>query len=113
MQAERSGSERYAEYFNTVEINSTHHKHQMEHTFQRWATSVPDDFHFTVKMHWDITHVQRLTQVGPIEAFLEEVRGLYRRLGPVPVELPPELAWMDAPGEELEAVCEKYHGPPS
>lgn len=76
MQAERYGSEHFAEYFNAVEINSTHYKRHMEHTFQRWATSVPDDFRFTVKMHRDITHIQRSTQVGPIQAFLKEVRGL-------------------------------------
>lgn len=112
LSARRDGSalERYAEHLNAVEINSTHYKHHMERTFQRWAASVPRDFRFAVKMHRDITHGQRLTQVGPVQEFLKEVIALGDRLGPVLVQLPPSLAWSDTCGDVLEAMREVYDG---
>lgn len=106
-----SALERYAEHFNGVEINSTHYKRHMERTLHRWAACVPSDFRFTVKMHRDITHVQRLTQVGPIQEFLKEVSALGDRLGPVLIQLPPKLEWTDAHGDVLEAIREVYNGP--
>ena len=109
--AEASALERYAEHFNGVELNSTHYKHHMDRTFQRWAASVPKDFRFAVKMHRDITHIQRLTQVGPMQAFLEEVSALGEKLGPVLVQLPPKLAWIEECGDVLEAVRGVYKGP--
>src|SRR6188768_3382103 len=95
VRSEGSGLARYAEHFNAVEINSTHYKYHMERTFHRWSASVPVDFRFAVKMHRDITHVQRLTRVGPAQAFLNEVQALGDRLGPVLVQLPPSLVCSD------------------
>ena len=61
-------------------------------------------------MHRDITHVQRLSQVGPIQEFLNEVSALGDRLGPVLVQLPPRLSWSDAHGDVIEAMREVYAG---
>lgn len=108
---EGSTLERYAEHFNAVEVNSTHYKHHMQRTFQRWAASVPTDFRFAVKMHRDVTHVERLTRIGPVQEFLQEVSALGDRLGPVLVQLPPKLAWSDVHGDVLEAMREVYDGP--
>lgn len=107
---EGSVLEAYAAHFNGVEVNSTHYKHHMERTYLRWAASVPKSFRFGVKMHRDITHVQRLTQVGPIQEFLCEVSALGDKLGPVLIQLPPKLSWSEAHGDVLEAVREVYGG---
>jgi uncharacterized protein YecE (DUF72 family) len=106
-----SALQRYAEHFNAVEVNSTHYTCHKEATFHRWAASVPADFRFAVKMHRDITHIQRLTKVGPIQEFLQEVSALGDRLGALLVQLPPKLAWSEAHGDVLEAVREVYTGP--
>ena len=108
---EGSTLKRYAERFTAVEINRTYYKHHMERTFLRWAASVHDDFRFAVKLHRDITHIRRFTQMGPIQAFLKEVSALRDRPGPVLVQLPPKLAWSEASDDVLEAMREVYNGP--
>ncbi len=102
--------ERYAELFNSVEINSTHYRHHMERTYIRWSASVPAAFRFAVKMHRDITHVQRLTRVRPMQEFMNEVQALGDRLGPVLVQLPPSLPWSETCDEVLQAMREVYSG---
>lgn len=111
MEVDSSGLQRYSTLFSAVEINSTHYKHHMERTFQRWADSVPGAFRFAVKMHRSITHEQRLTQVSPAQAFLQEVSVLGDRLGPVLIQLPPSLAFASAHADVLFALREVFSGP--
>jgi uncharacterized protein YecE (DUF72 family) len=55
----------YASLFNTLEVNSSFYKVPLSKTFAKWATEVPDDFRFTVKLWKGITHAKEL-------AYLEE-----------------------------------------
>ncbi|KQV38049.1 MULTISPECIES: DUF72 domain-containing protein [unclassified Rhizobium] len=87
-----SGLSRYATVFNGAEINSTFYRHYQRKTFERWASVVPDDFRFAVKLPREITHEQRLRSIGPLfNAFLGDVSGLGDRLGPLLCQLPPSL----------------------
>src|SRR4051812_3704858 len=52
--------ERYASLFNAVEINSCFYRPHRLATYERWATSVPEYFRFSVKLPKVITHQARL-----------------------------------------------------
>jgi len=85
---------RYAQVFPAVEINSTFYRPHRATTFARWAACVPRAFRFSVKVPRTITHDQRLAHSAPLlEAFLEEVAPLGKRLGCLLVQLPPSLAF--------------------
>jgi len=88
---------RYATQFNAVEINSCFYRPHRRATYERWATTVPDDFRFAVKLPKVITHGSRFVDiVAPLERFLGEVTGLGDKLGPVLVQLPPSFAFDEA-----------------
>jgi uncharacterized protein YecE (DUF72 family) len=96
--------ERYAARLNAVEINSTFYRPHRPQTFQRWAAATPEDFRFAVKAPKTITHERRLTDCESlVQAFLDQVRLLGDRLGPILVQLPPSLAF--DPG-----VAERFFG---
>jgi uncharacterized protein YecE (DUF72 family) len=65
----------YARQFDTVELNTTGYRLPAEEQFHRWREQVPDGFTFAVKMP-----LRRLDRVG---TFVERVRALGDRLGPI------------------------------
>jgi uncharacterized protein YecE (DUF72 family) len=67
----------YAGRFDTVELNTTGYRLPSEDQFARWAAQTPAGFTFAVKMP-----VTRLDRVG---TFVENIRGLGDRLGPIRV----------------------------
>ncbi len=67
----------YAQRFDTVELNATGYRLPSEDQFARWADAVPDGFRFSVKLP-----VTRLDRIG---TFVERVRLLRDRLGPIRV----------------------------
>jgi len=105
-----SGLARYAELFNAVEINSTHYKYHLERTFIRWRNDVPAAFRFAVKMHRNVTHVERLGRPDSALAFLRSIEGLGEKLGVVLIQLPPSLVFSDVVEETLRIVRSKYAG---
>src|SRR4051812_36333206 len=61
----------YASFLNSIEVNSSFYKIPMRSTFERWAQDVPKDFHFTIKLWKEITHVKELkSDLGNITKFL-------------------------------------------
>lgn len=85
---------RYATRFDAVEINSSFHRPHQAKTYERWASSVPRGFRFSVKLPRTITHDARLRGAGDLlSAFAEQVAGLGSRLGGVLVQLPPSLVF--------------------
>jgi uncharacterized protein YecE (DUF72 family) len=91
-----SGShlERYARRFAAVEINSSFYRPHRRATYERWAAAVPEDFAFAVKAPQEITHRLRLDSAeAALDAFLDQVSGLGRKLGPLLFQLPPSLRY--------------------
>lgn len=87
-----SGLERYAEYFDTVEINSTFYRLPRAATLERWRDSTPREFEFTVKVPKSITHEAGLVAVArESQQFCALVTHLGSKLGPLLVQLPPSL----------------------
>jgi uncharacterized protein YecE (DUF72 family) len=83
----------YATRFATVEVNNVFYRLPELSTFRAWSQAVGDDFVFAVKASRYLTHVRRLRQPEePVRLFLERASGLGARLGPVLLQLPPNLA---------------------
>lgn len=74
---------RYGELFNAVEINSTHYNYHQPKTFAKWCTLVPAQFRFAVKMHRNISHVQRLSRVDQAVHFLNSLEAFGEKRGVV------------------------------
>jgi uncharacterized protein YecE (DUF72 family) len=84
--------ERYAEAFATVEVNNAFYRLPERKTFESWRERTPDDFVVAVKMSRYLTHIKRLRDPQePVARFLDRAAGLGGKLGPVLLQLPPNL----------------------
>jgi uncharacterized protein YecE (DUF72 family) len=82
---------RYAELFDTVEVNSTFYRLASRDAVARWVEETPDDFVFAAKASRYLTHVRRLRQIGEgVERYYERIEPLVRsgKLGPVVWQFP-------------------------
>src|SRR3954468_10708888 len=55
---------RYAEEFDTVEVNSTFYRLASRDAVARWVDDTPEEFVFAVKASRYLTHVRRLRDIG-------------------------------------------------
>lgn len=85
----------YAGRLTCVEINYTFRRMPSEKAVAAWVEATPPGFVFAVKAHQAITHRHRLKEGArePLEYFLASLAPLHdaRRLGPVLLQLPPNL----------------------
>lgn len=89
---QRRWLEHYAERFRTVEVNNAFYRLPEASTFRAWAERTPDDFVVAVKASRYLTHVKRLRDADePVARFVDRARHLGPKLGPVLVQLPPNL----------------------
>ena len=89
---QRRWLEYYASQFATVENNGTFYRLPTRETFAAWRERVGDDFVMTVKASRYLTHVRRLRDPAePVRRLLDAAAGLGDRLGPVLLQLPPDL----------------------
>ena len=81
---------RYAEVFDAVEDNTTFYAAPPEEIVRRWADATPETFRFCFKLPKTITHERGLVAgLGATQRFLDRLRPLGPRLGPVMIQLPP------------------------
>jgi uncharacterized protein YecE (DUF72 family) len=83
--------ERYAEVFDTVEVNATFYRLARRETAAAWVDQTPPGFLFAVKASRFLTHVRRLRDVEQgIARFWEPLEPLREagRMGPVLWQLP-------------------------
>lgn len=96
----------FFERFDTVELNNSFYRLPSREQFEKWRDQVPDHFIFTVKMNRYVTHIKRLRDpVEPVARFMDAALGLGPKLGPVLVQLPPNLK-VDLAA--LEEVLEQF-----
>ncbi|NJC70284.1 DUF72 domain-containing protein [Planosporangium thailandense] len=89
---QRQWLERYAAAFATVEVNNAFYRLPERSTFADWRARTPDDFVVAVKMSRYLTHIKRLRDPQePVARFLDRAAGLGSKLGPVLLQLPPNL----------------------
>jgi uncharacterized protein YecE (DUF72 family) len=87
----------YTTRFATVELNASFYRLPTTAMVDRWRTVTPEGFRFAVKLSRYVTHIRRLRDVDEeLARFLEIVRGLRSRFGPLLVQLPPSLPRDDA-----------------
>jgi uncharacterized protein YecE (DUF72 family) len=84
--------EYYAGRFGTVENNGTFYRLPARGAFERWRDRTPDDFVMAVKASRYLSHVKRLREPAePVRRMLDAFDGLGTKLGPVLLQLPPNL----------------------
>jgi uncharacterized protein YecE (DUF72 family) len=94
----------YTRHFRTVEINNSFYHLPKIETFEMWRRTVPRSFVFAVKGSRYITHMKKLKDPeASVSTFLERVRMLKEKLGPILFQLPPR--WKLNP-ERLESFLE-------
>jgi uncharacterized protein YecE (DUF72 family) len=82
----------YAGRFPSVEINYTFRRSPAEKTLSTWVERTPATFRFALKAHQRITHRLRLANADQsVSMFLDRVRSLGDRLGPILFQCPPSL----------------------
>jgi len=91
----RSGSRLhyYGSLFNTLEINSSFYKIPLASTFAKWATEVPDNFKFTVKLWQGITHTKKLLySATDIDNFMQAANCLGEKAGCLLIQFPASIS---------------------
>ncbi len=89
---QRRWLEHYAERFATVELNASFYRLPARETFAAWADRTPGDMVFAVKASRYLTHIRRLREPDdPVRRLVEAARGLGAKLGPILVQLPPDM----------------------
>jgi uncharacterized protein YecE (DUF72 family) len=111
----------YAQYFNTVEINSSFYRPPSAVVARAWATRVPDDFRFTAKLWQKFTHPKMFEaatgQSWHLEdedfgVFAEGVGPLAEagKLGPLLAQFPASFRPDSATLEYLETLIRRMRG---
>ena len=83
--------EHYATLFDTVEVNATFYRLPTRSAVANWVEQTPPGFVFTIKGSRYLTHIKRLTDLGPgLERFYERIEPLVLspKLGPLLWQLP-------------------------
>jgi uncharacterized protein YecE (DUF72 family) len=96
----------YAESFDTVEVNATFYRLPQRSSVARWVEQTPPGFAFAVKASRYLTHIKRLTDLGPgLERFYSRIEPLLGspKLGPILWQLPPNFKRDD---ERLSAALQ-------
>jgi uncharacterized protein YecE (DUF72 family) len=82
----------YADRFASVELNGTFYKLPDAGVFDDWRGRVPAGFVFAVKASRFLTHLKRLKEPEePVERLMSRAARLEDKLGPVLLQLPPNL----------------------
>jgi len=110
--------ERYAEEFDTVEINASFYRLPLASTFEGWREKAPPGFHYAVKVNRFITHMKKLLDCeAEADRFIALARPLGDKLGPLLYQLPPSLhknverldAFLARLPKDIEQVVEFRH----
>lgn len=84
--------EHHCERWQTVELNNSFYRLPAREVFESWRERTPPGYVVTVKASRYLTHIKRLREPEePVTRLMERAAGLGDRLGPVLVQLPPDL----------------------
>lgn len=89
---------KYLEYYTTrfscVELNSSFYHLPQKRTVSGWMSRTPGSFIFCPKLSRYITHQMKLSNVEEaLQKFFDVFEGMKAKLGPVLVQLPPQLEY--------------------
>jgi uncharacterized protein YecE (DUF72 family) len=78
--------------FVTVELNVSFYRLPRREVFEGWRARSPADAVITVKASRYLTHIRRLREPAePVARLMDRANGLGAKLGPVLLQLPPDL----------------------
>jgi uncharacterized protein YecE (DUF72 family) len=103
----------YSERLPTVELNNTFYRLPAQEQFERWAAATPDGFRFAVTMSRQVTGRGRVER---LDTFVQGVRALADRLGPVRIKVPQArddgflLLLLGSLGSDLQVALDFRHG---
>src|SRR5438874_888609 len=111
----------YAQYFNTVEINSSFYRPPSQFAARAWATKVPDHFRFTAKLWQKFTHPKMFeaatgqawrVQDEDFDVFAEGISPLAEagKLGPLLAQFPTSFRPDTGTLEYLEDLIRRMRG---
>jgi uncharacterized protein YecE (DUF72 family) len=99
----------YTKVFNITEVNSTFYRYPSPRTVQGWYRNAPPGFLFSVKLPQLVTHDKWLNLEKGVEddtnRFLDLVRPLAEKLGPILIQLRPKFNY-DEHMDDLERYLE-------
>jgi uncharacterized protein YecE (DUF72 family) len=109
----------YTRRLTTVEGNTTFYAVPAANTLQQWLEDMPEGFHFCPKLPRTISHSGKLVDnLSQAQQFIETLRQLGSRLGPMFLQLPPRYppalladlrAFLEAWPEEIQLAVEVRH----
>lgn len=81
----------YSRYFSCVEINSTFYRNHKMSTFENWASLVPANFRFALKVPRSVSHANKLETPKLIDPLIEGARVLGLKCGPILLQTAPSF----------------------
>ncbi|HYH74699.1 MAG TPA: DUF72 domain-containing protein, partial [Candidatus Saccharimonadales bacterium] len=82
----------HAQFFNTVENNSSFYRIAGENTYKTWYRMTPDTYKFSMKLNKFITHTNRLEitdeVIEKVQYILQTTQVLGDKLGVMLIQLP-------------------------
>lgn len=92
----------YSDQFMITEINGSFYKLPSQETVIEWTQKVPKEFLFCPKMSRFLTHMKKLKDPEePLERFFGIFEPMKKKLGPVLLQLPPQLKFNYEKAEHL------------
>ncbi|HUE99681.1 MAG TPA: DUF72 domain-containing protein [Anaerolineales bacterium] len=83
----------YSKRLTTIEGNTTFYAVPAQKTVEQWASETPESFRFCPKIPKAISHEGKLMDyVDRANAFVDVMKGLSARLGPIFLQLPPRYS---------------------
>ncbi|WP_281615865.1 DUF72 domain-containing protein [Flammeovirga sp. SubArs3] len=97
----------YSQYFDTIELNSTHYGIPKAETLLKWKSTVPDYFRFCPKMLQNVSHRKRLINCHQeVIEFTEQMQLFENKLGYTWLQMPPDFDIQEV--KPLLNFIEKY-----
>jgi uncharacterized protein YecE (DUF72 family) len=91
----------YARVFRGVEVDSTFYAVPDARAVRAWAERTPPEFTFALKMPKEVTHERRLRDADDlVRDFLDRVRQLGSKLGPILLQMGPDFTPEELPALE-------------
>jgi len=88
----------YSKHFDTVEIDNTFYRVPYKSSVEKWKEQTPADFIFSAKFPRKVTHLKVLRDCEEeVRYFLETMKTLQSKLGPLLLQFPPKFGPKDIP----------------
>lgn len=105
--------QRYSRILNAAEINSSFYREHLAKSYLRWASEVPEEFKFSVKLAKSLMHDCDLKpKAKDLYASLDNILHLGGKLGVILIQLPGSMEFNLKTAERFYGLLrKKYRGP--